>query len=257
MSISMLCTSNRLVFADEIKGHKSITPIKLDRNVSLLDVKIGDTLDNVKNALKSQIPNQSIHEDKCLSVVDKKSYICHLDIFDKTKISPHGNLDTIGVFLTDPSSGNIVFAIKRHYEPTSGGNVSTENVITDLKNKFGAPGFFSGSPGYLSDTKNADRLFIKWLFDSNGKSYYNKDMRIDCASNTQDLGSFTRGCKGTTISVDVQSKEGMLLWSLDIAIKDHDLELASIENATMLAEKVHQEQLQQQQKEGSKNKVNF
>lgn len=214
--------------------------------INLLGIKIGSSSDNVMRQLLNKYSDKLIQEEFDKSGIDGSVYIDKIDVLADESLGQ--TIDRWKILFTDPKVGGSAVYMYRLVVPKQFLNVN--DMISDLKNKF-------GSPSYMHKYTDSRKLIkLRWHYTANGELMDALPDNRKCKSVHTERLSIRNGCDGKDVDVEIATMgDGDLLKSLSIAIRDHDLEKLSLKTAEIEAEKVEKDVLEAKKQESRKNRA--
>ena len=236
----------------------------IENNINVSGIKIGDSVDNVKNILTniSNGTDINITESSC-TTQNRSQYICEINFTGRKKVNQGQSIDNIRVYFTGNAYGNVVYAIRKNYNVGlfGGEQITIEKVMSDLYKKYGEPSFSKKIP------MTFNRFVI--VFNKEGNKY-------QINSDTDRFGNFcisqtapsTNGielpkqfdgvCQGKMLNAIVEcAGNDTFISGLGILLIDFDLYNNAIIAENAAAKALIESETKKQASESKNNKVDF
>jgi hypothetical protein len=241
-------------------------PPHYDHDLSVLGVRIGDTVAGAEESLKKLVKIDRTEKTECQVSRDAPSYPCELIYYWDDPNDDSTNILTLGI--SSPSSGCQVLSINRmwKYKREPGKGILSGPTIEAFFKKFGQNSSTHSYKMPYSDTGDSKTDEYHWIFDQSGVlSSRQEDYLGDGSyayttcftSVSRDNLSFSMApakslCHGTTVHASV-TRENDILQHFDIFEVDHDL-LKSIEAKDAAEAEDLRQRKQQKQKDDASSK---
>ncbi len=231
--------------------NNTIKPVKLERDIDILGLKIGDSLEEVRKNIKGKLGTKPTIRE----AVSPAGAITQISIDSENVLYPSSSLT---IYLTDKYSGNLLYGLRYKHHQSSEKPIGFKNLLTDLHSKYGEE---SEYPAKRVDMSH----YLFWVFNLSGKiqkienpTTSNRESNCCMLTTEENFLSPRNDCKEKSLTLFGNiGKHGDFAESIELNMIDYDFYFSAQKAEQQKLQELHEKGTKKQLEQAKGNKISF